>query len=285
MKSATYFPHYWKKEFLSKRVGIELHDDRCFKRFDALLSCFPQAETATEIHFKILPGDNSSLCLQDHMGNSWECSSWIEAYYKLECTFYERVLPLEKSCYIFHSAAVQHRPTGRVALLMGPSMSGKSSLTLCLLKSGKFDYVAEDAVGHHLETFETIPFTRPLRIRNGLDTLVSGVPGWKILKGPWPNLVYAIPPSVDLPKSRLLSPPALVLFPRFSTEGQNGFAAVGKAELLASLVTFCANEVSFFDKKRLAALADFARRTDAMRIVWNDPLDAAETITRLMESS
>ena len=71
----------------------------------------------------------------------------------------------------FHGAAIECN--GRLYVLLGPTMCGKSTLT-CYLTTKGCGYVSEDSILIDKQTFCVYPFDRPLRLRQGgYDVLTS----------------------------------------------------------------------------------------------------------------
>jgi hypothetical protein len=98
--------------------------------------------------YRILTGEESDCLLVDTDGDSHFCQSWFEAFYRIDSLIYGVLFPQDQDHFIFHSAAVRHRSSGRIIWLMGPSMRGKSNLSVGMVQGGAFDYLSESYVPH-----------------------------------------------------------------------------------------------------------------------------------------
>jgi hypothetical protein len=270
MKPAGSLPICWKKKFLCKNIGILLYDPFPRESFEKLLSCLPDAEDDADGCYQFRSAGNGAYVLRDSAGKSHFCRSWFEAFYRMDSLIYDVLFAQEKSVYIFHSAAVRHRLSGKVIWLMGPSMSGKSSLSLAFVKSGAFDYIAEEAVGVLMPSGETLPFPRAWRVRKNFREILGSDPSWEVIRGDDALRAYVKPPpAVVVSEKRLSKPSAVFLLNYAPNAAAPQFTPVTTGFFLANLMTFCVNGSAFLTSERLAFLADYCRKMPAFSLSWS----------------
>ncbi len=275
--------HSWKKAFFDKIVAIQAIDVGSPDPLPALLSYLPDSEAEESTQIRIIRQDENLYSLENEVGRSFACSSLLEAFYALEWAIYSSFLPAGTAYPIFHSAASLHTATGKVVLLMGRRMSGKTSLVLSLLNSDHFSYISEDAVGVDPSTFDTVPYPRPLRLRFGNERLVQRKDGWRTFPLAAHRLVLAVPPTDKVILDNRAGPPSIVLFPEFREGVATRFERLTRGELLALLVSSCVNVPALFKVGGLASLARLSNKVCGLRLTWHDPRDAAREIEALME--
>jgi hypothetical protein len=269
MKPAGSFPICWKKKFLSRNIGIKLYSPFPQYEFESLLSCLPNAKDDEAGVYQIRSTGKDAYSLGDPAGKSRSCNSWFEAFYLMDSLIYDELFSKESSVFIFHSAAVRHRRSGKILWMMGPSMSGKSSLSLGLIKSGAFDYLSEEAIGIHPPSGGTMPFPRAWRLRGDCREILGPDPSWEFFRDDHHPRAYVKPPSDRIVAEELLSKPAAVLLLSYVPNTANPFfSPVSPGLFLANLMTFCVNAVSFLTSERIAFLAEYCREMPAFTLQW-----------------
>jgi len=281
MKHAGFSPICWKKKFLSRNVGIALFDPLHREDFERLLSSLPDAIDDSDGVYQFIAAGKGEYLLKDPADNSHFCQSWFEAFYLMDSLIYDILFPQDKINFIFHSAAVRHRRSGRIIWLMGPSMSGKSSLSLGLVHGGMFDYLGEEAIGMHPLSGGTLPFPRAWRMRGNCREILGNHPSWEIVQDDHHPRAYVKPPPDVFAFGEILPKPSVVYLLNYSPQVFIPlFSTVTMGVLLANLMTFCVNAVSFLTPERIAFLADYCREIPAFSLSWCQLRQTVEAIQR-----
>jgi hypothetical protein len=279
MKLAGSSPICWKKKFLSRNVGIALYDALPREGFERLLSCLPDAVDDADGVYHVQSAGKGAYLLKDPAGNSHFCRSWFEAFYLMDSLVYDVLFPQDKDHFIFHSAAIRHRRSGRVIWLMGPSMSGKSSLSLGLVHSGVFDYLSEEAIGMHPPSGGTLPFPRAWRLRKDCREILGSDPFWEIVRDEHHPRVYVKPPPDVVASGEILPNPSVIYLLNYAPLASSPFFSVATpGVLLANLMTFCVNGITFLTSERIAFLADYCREIPAFTLDWRQFQQTVEAI-------
>ena len=279
MKPAGPFPICWKKKFLSRNVGISLYDPLLRGCFETLLSCLPDALDDADGVYQVRPAEKGAYLLKDPAGAFHPCRSSFEAFYLLDSLIYDVLFPQDTNNFIFHSAAVRHRRSGRVIWLMGPSMSGKSSLSLGLVRSGEFDYLSEEAIGLDPVSGGTLPFPRAWRLRGDFREFLGSDPSWEVVRDALHPRAYVKPPPDVVACGKILPKPSLVYLLNYSPYASSpSFSTVTPGFLLANFMTFCVNATPFLTTERIAFLANYCREITTFRLDWRQLQQAVAAI-------
>lgn len=182
----------WTKVFLSRHVLLETFDEDAKQSLAPLLAPLPDGDVDRADPFR-LDRTAGGWLLTCPGGRQWQELALADAFYALESHIYDSLLPEETRCFIIHAAALLHRSTGTVLLLVGPSRCGKTTLSLALAATGHFRYLSEEAVGLTLEA-TLLPYPKPFRVRDGAERMVHGREGWFVGDRTRSGSRYVVPP-------------------------------------------------------------------------------------------
>jgi hypothetical protein len=232
--------------------------------------------------YVIRPVGKGIYQLTDTADTSHFCRSWFEAFYLMDSLIYDTLFPQDKNNFIFHSAAVRHRRSGRIIWLMGPSMSGKSSLSLTLAHSGAFDYLGEEAIGMHPLSGGTLPFPRAWRMRGDCLEILGPDTSWEIVRDDHHPRAYVKPPPDVVAFGEILPKPSAVYLLNYDPQVFSPlFSTVTPGVLLANFMTYCVNGISFLTSERIAFLADYCREISAFTLSW---CQLRQTVSAIQET-
>ena len=267
---------------MSRRIRVRTSDPRAAQILDILLSNLPDTSSLDPLDFSLEgPGPNWQVRLPD--GSCQSSASLLDAFYAVESFVYDYILPGEQSCLVVHGAALLHRRSGSVLLLAGPSHCGKSTLSLTLLSTGGFRYLSEEAVGIALNG-RILSYPKPFRIRHGGERILAGQRGWKVPGATQSGIRYVVPPSHLIGSASCAGRLRCAIFPEFVAGSRCSSTPMTRADSIAWLATCSTNRPGFL-AAHLGRLPDLWGETEAWRLRWSDPLEAAGHIRVRLEEA
>ncbi len=266
---------------MSEAVAFTFSDPHVEQCFRELLAYVPNADGPAAREFSV----RASRCEVSVALDGAEvvrAASALDAGFLVEQYVYCHLVPAQPDALILHAAAVRHTPSRSVLLLPGGPRSGKTTITLAALQSGRFVYLSEDCVAVDRSTFEVIPFPRPLRWRTADDPATAGMAGWRTQK------LDRLPVTLLRPPARLVTvqtrepAPSLAVFPVFDSSCGAQTRSLARGELVARLLGACVNQVSTLRCGGLAQLRRLADRLAGATLAWSDGAAAVQEIESLV---
>lgn len=163
-------------------------------------------------------------------------------------------------------------PAGRSALIVGPSGAGKTTLSAALVE-----------LGHSAITDEVVAVTDGSTIVEGLAKplwLKSDPLGF--LRNKSTTFPVAVSGRSETGPRSAFSVVDMVVFPRFSTTEVPGQVSIPTHEAVATLV-LSSQDVRRFGHGALRSLMQLALFAPAIELTFDDALDAARTVSRLLD--
>ena len=271
--------HSWTRRFLNRAVRIDLESDRDSTVLGSLLEPLPGGNRQA-LDYTVRDGPHSRFLFTTPAGECSTVDGLPEAFHALETDLYETRLCAEKTIFIVHASAVFHPESNRTVVLPGPSHCGKSTLAAALTASGRFQYLAEEAVGldHHDGT--VFSYTKPLKLRYGAEKLFLRDSGWHCHPVRTLGFTYAVPPPHRIAPLEKRDGPVLFVFPAFVLDAESSLERVSPAMAVGQLAT-CSINSPLFLAANLKHLAARNPERASWKLTWSSPDQAVGEIARL----
>ena len=137
----------------------------CFERFIPFCSFY--SNTSNELAFRLRISEKNGEYKLEYDGNSYDLSEKKLLFYL--SGFFHQILSPQKGFILLHGGALQYKD--KAFLLLGKSMSGKTTLTAYLAYNG-FVYYSDDLILINSHSQSVFPCANYMHIREiGLDVL------------------------------------------------------------------------------------------------------------------
>lgn len=183
---------------------------------------FSERESGFNAEYEALIGNGSgskSVLTKDSRIH-YSTSNWVDLLLKLhECISNDFIRSTRDHYYLVHSAVLVRR--GKAIIIPGASKSGKSTLTIALLKEG-FKYLSDEIAAIDPDTLETSGFPRAIRVREKTLTLFPALEPEVTYRryrlsnsGRIKEIHYGIPSRKSLASMERSFPISAIIFPQY----------------------------------------------------------------------
>ena len=268
------------KALLSRTVGFTFTDPDAAGTFGTFLDYLPEVRSTPDWEYSIAR-TSAGVTVAFEGREICQGVSALEACFLVEQHACARLLPGEPDALVLHAAAVRHLPTGTVVVLPGGPRSGKTTLSLAALQSGRFLYLSEDCLGVDRDPCESIPLSRALRWR-GVDTPTIDTAEWRAHPLDRLPVTLLVPSRERVTRCPREPAPSLAVFPSFARHCAAEAQPLTRGEVLARLAAASVNEISSLRNGGFDRLRALAGRTPGVALAWSDAAAAIRKVESLL---
>ena len=273
---------------LSFIVKLNFNSRFLLKEFQNLASSFQfvNEEHRFNQEYEVLTQNKKVVLVKD--GEVvYETLDWIHLLIKLQELFLKDFIRFTRDqYYLLHSAVLVKN--GKAILFPGASKSGKSTLSIALLRDG-FKYVSDEVAAVDVNTLRTSGFPRAIAIREKTLSLFPNLePEINHLRYQWVNsgkvreIHYGIPSGRNLAAMNRSFPISAIVFPQYSAKGDTFLSEIKPpSEAVFDLMQCCLNQRRLREKGFKIA-ARLVRQTKCYSLQTRDLDKACEIISKLV---
>ncbi len=212
----------------------------------------------------------------------YETSHLDDLVFALEDFLLRDCFDYVKDYFLVHGAALEKG--GRVIVLLGEGGSGKTTLSVGLLKRG-YRFLSDEVVAIDINTLGVRAFPRALNIKNGSLPLFSSLEPELSLYScsvsmdseEEVSIHYAIPGAEFLAPKDVPFPVGLIIFPKYSSEGKTVLSRISRAVAGVRIMELSFNQ-HLLKEKGFRTVTHLVRETTCYHLWINDLGQACEMI-------
>lgn len=260
------------------------------REFQQLTSAFQFVgeENKPDVEYEALiqNNKNSEHLLAKHGNIVYKTPDWLNLLFRLQEYFLNDFIKSTRDqYYLVHSAVLVKK--GRAVVFPGISKSGKSTITIALLKEG-FKYLSDEVAAIDLKTLRVTGFPRAIVIREKTLPLFPSLKpeinylSYKLLSSEKVRRIhYGIPSEKNLASMNKSYPISAIVFPEYNQKG-NTFIEIKPPSVAMYDIMQCSLNQRRLEEKGFITAARLLRQTKFYSLQTKDLVKACEIINDLI---
>lgn len=261
------------------------------REFQQLTPGFPSGnkESKASVEYEVLiqNGKNPRHLLGKQGNIVFETPDWLELLLTLQEHFLHDFIKFTRDqYYLLHSAILVKR--GKAVLLPGVSKSGKSTMTIALLKEG-FKYISDEIAAIDLNTLGASGFPRAIVMRDKTLSLfphlgpeINHLRYKLVVSGKVREVHYGVPSGKNVAAMKKFYPISVIVFPHYKWKGDACLSEIKPPSASLFDLMQCSLNQRRLKEKGFKTAARLVRQAKCYSLQTKDLAKACEIINDLV---
>jgi len=273
---------------LSFVVKLSFNSRILLKEFQSLASSFQFVNRIRgfDLEYEVLTRNHRALLMKD--GEVvYETPGCIDLLIKLQELILKDFIRFTKNrYYLIHSAVLVKN--GRAILFPGASKSGKSTLSIALLRHG-FKYISDEVAAINLSTLRANGFPRAIVIREktlslfpALEPEINHLCYKLVSSGKNRKIHYGIPSEKKLASMKKAFPISAILFPKYNPKGATFLSEIKPRSVAVFELMQCSLNQRWLKEEGFRTAARLVNQTECYNLQTNNLEDVCKIVSKFV---